>query len=161
MALALNENITEEKVLLIDEKGEKVGVIPKPEAQKRADSVGLDLVKVSDGEDFAVCKIMDYKKYVYEQKKKHRGKDTKVKWKEIMLNMNIGDHDLQVKAKNASKMIQKGNKVKVVLTMKGREISHAELGKKVLYKFMSYCGEDVKVEKEAFQEGNKLVMHLS
>lgn len=160
MNVVLNEKIKSKEVQLINEIGVNVGVISKVEALRQADELGLDLVQVNESK-IPVCKILDYKKLQYEQNKASREtKETKTKWKEIQLKLNISDNDLMVKANTSIKLLNKGNKVKVILLLKGREINKPQAGINLLNKFKSFIGEDYKVTKEAKIEGVRLIMHI-
>lgn len=158
MSVVMNDRIKDKEVLLIDHEGKNHGKVTTEFALGFAYDQDLDLVLVGDG----VCKVMDYSKVQYEQKKKARAnkKDTSVKWKEIQLSVTIGDHDLEVKAKQAIRLMEKGNKIKVVLPLKGRMITHKELGIRVINRFKDVVG-DVVIEKDVFFEGNKVVIHIS
>lgn len=155
----LNGLIKAKEIQLINEFGENVGVINKFEALNMAEEIGLDLVQVSEGE-IPVCKLLDYKKSLYESKKKSRGtKESKVKWKEIQMNINIGENDIKVKASSTNKMLAKGHKIKAFVMLKGREIEHPELAHKVVEKFLSFVSEG-EVTKAPHLEGNRLVFHI-
>ena len=158
MKVVMNEAIVEREVLLIDHEGKNHGKVAIDFALDLAYENDMDLVLVGDG----VCKVMDYAKVKYEAKKKSREnkKDTVVKWKEIQLSATIGDHDLKVKANQAIRLMDKGNKVKVVLPLKGRMITHKEIGIRMIDRFKEVIG-DVAVEKDVFFEGNKVVIHIS
>lgn len=158
MNVVMNESIKEKNVLLIDHEGKNHGKVGVDFALDLAYENDMDLVLVGDG----VCKIMDYAKVKYEQKKKAREnkKESVVKWKEIQLSVTIGDHDLGVKANQAKRLMDKGNKIKVVLPLKGRMITHKELGTRVIDRFKEILG-DVVIEKDVFFEGNKVVIHIS
>src|SRR6201994_43598 len=133
----INDEIRTAKVLLIDQNGEKQGVMPIGAALEAAEEVGLDLVEVSPNSDPPVCKVLDYGKYKFqEQKKKNeaRKRQKTVEIKEIKLRPNIDVHDYDVKAKAMHRFFEEGDKVKVTLRFRGREMRHPELGMKLLQK---------------------------
>jgi translation initiation factor IF-3 len=152
----INEDIRVPRVLLIDQNGEKQGIMPTSAALEAAEEVGLDLVEVSPTADPPVCKILDYGKYKFqEQKKKNeaRKRQKLVEIKEIKLRPNIDDHDYDVKAKAMHRFFEEGDKVKVTLRFRGGEMRHPELGMKLL--------DQVKVENEPRMEGRQMVMILA
>jgi len=141
-----------------------VGVVPLREALWAAEEVGLDLVEVSPGAEPPVCKVLDYGKYKYEaQKKKNeaRKKQKTVDVKEIKLRPNIDDHDYEVKMRNARRFIGEGDKVKVTLRFRGREMAHQELGMNVLVRVRDELDEMAKVEQMPKMEGRQMVMVLA
>ena len=134
----INEEIREREVRLIDEDGTQVGIVPTQNAMNMAIEKNLDLVMIAPGSKPPVCKLMDYSKYQFDQKKKEkeaRKKQKTMEVKEVRLSPNIGDHDFEVKRKNAQKFLEEGNKVKVSVRFRGREMTHTELGRDVLVKF--------------------------
>ena len=159
-----NKYITAKTIRLIGADGEMVGVVSLEEGLKQASSVDLDLVEISPMAEPPVCKIMDFGRYKYEAKKKilNSKKNQKVSViKEIKLRPVISDHDLQIKAKHIIKFLNEGSKVKVSLKFKGREITHDELGFKILEKIKVEIEQYGKVESEAKFEGKQLIMILS
>jgi len=141
-----------------------IGVVPLREALWAAEEVGLDLVEVSPGAEPPVCKVLDYGKYKYEaQKKKNeaRKKQKTVDVKEIKLRPNIDDHDYEVKMRNARRFIGEGDKVKVTLRFRGREMAHQELGMNVLVRVRDELDEMAKVEQMPKMEGRQMVMVLA
>ncbi|WP_093369654.1 translation initiation factor IF-3 [Tindallia magadiensis] len=161
--LQINEEIREKEVRLIDSEGEQMGIVSTKEAQKMADDKSLDLVKVAPQAKPPVCRIMDYGKYKYEQAKKEKEakKNQKViNIKEIRLSPNIEEHDMQVKANQAIKFIKNGDKVKVTLRFRGRQLSNIGLGRKVMDEFKEMMAEHTVVEKAAKMEGRQLIMFL-
>nr|WP_330390947.1 translation initiation factor IF-3 [Tindallia magadiensis] len=159
----MNEEIREKEVRLIDSEGEQMGIVSTKEAQKMADDKSLDLVKVAPQAKPPVCRIMDYGKYKYEQAKKEKEakKNQKViNIKEIRLSPNIEEHDMQVKANQAIKFIKNGDKVKVTLRFRGRQLSNIGLGRKVMDEFKEMMAEHTVVEKAAKMEGRQLIMFL-
>jgi translation initiation factor IF-3 len=145
----INDEIRVPQVRLIDDAGEMIGVMSAREALIRAYDLGLDLVEISPNAVPPVCKILDYGKYKYEQQKKAneaRKKQKVVEIKEIKVRPNIDDHDYDVKMKQMKNFIGEGDKVKVTLRFRGREMAHQELGVKVLERIRSDLTELVKVE---------------
>ncbi len=160
----VNGAITSSTVRCIDENGEQLGIISADEAMNRADSAGLDLVEVQPNVDPPVCKILDYGKYKYEAQKRAneaRKKQKIVDVKEIKLRPNIDEHDYQVKMKNVRKFIDAGDKVKVTLRFRGREMAHQELGAQVLARVREEMSELTKVEAMPKMEGRQMVMVLA
>jgi translation initiation factor IF-3 len=151
-------------VRLIDDAGEMIGVMSAREALIRAYDVGLDLVEISPNAVPPVCKILDYGKYKYEQQKKAneaRKKQKVVEIKEIKVRPNIDDHDYDVKMKQMRNFIGEGDKVKVTLRFRGREMAHQELGVKVLERIRNDLTELVKVEQMPKLENRQMVMVVS
>ena len=160
----MNTEIDVLQVRLIDAENEMRGVVPLREALWAAEEVGLDLVEVSPGAEPPVCKVLDYGKYKYEaQKKKNeaRKKQKTVDVKEIKLRPNIDDHDYEVKMRNARRFIGEGDKVKVTLRFRGREMAHQELGMNVLVRVREELDEMAKVEQMPKMEGRQMVMVLA
>lgn len=157
----VNEDIDVPKVRLIGADGENIGVVTAREAMNYADEAGLDLVEISPNADPPVCKILDYGKYKYEaQKKKNEAKKKQkvIDVKEIKLRPNIDDHDYDVKMRNMRRFLSDGDKVKVTLRFRGREMAHQELGVDVLNRVKTDTDEIAKVEQEAKMEGRQMVM---
>lgn len=141
-----------------------VGVVPIREALAAADEAGLDLVEISPNAEPPVCKILDYGKYKYEQQKKAneaRKKQKVIEVKELKLRPMIEDHDYQVKLRAARKFLEEGDKVKFTLRYRGRELSHQELGLKVLVRMKEDLADLSKVEQEPKMEGRQMIMMLS
>ena len=160
----INDEIRVPQVRLIDDAGEMIGVMSAREALIRAYDVGLDLVEISPNAVPPVCKILDYGKYKYEQQKKAneaRQKQKVVEIKEIKVRPNIDDHDYEVKMKQMKNFIGEGDKVKVTLRFRGREMAHQELGVKVLERIRSDLIELVKVEQMPKLENRQMVMVIS
>jgi translation initiation factor IF-3 len=160
----INEDIRAAKILLIDQNGEKQGVMPISAALEAADEVGLDLVEISPNSDPPVCKILDYGKFKFqEQKKKNeaRKRQKTVEIKEIKLRPNIDVHDYEVKAKAMHRFFEEGDKVKVTLRFRGREMAHPELGMKLLQQVKSDFEPVAKVEYEPRMEGRQMIMILA
>lgn len=156
--LLINEQIKFAQIQVIDENGQKLGDMPTSKAQQIAEEKGLDLVLVSPNSNVPVCKILDYSKYKFEMNKKAKEakKNQKmVEIKEIRLSPHIEVHDLEVKAKLASKFLQSGNKVKVSMKFRGRELYFVNDGKGLLEKFKDMLGE-CEIEKNPKLEGKNL-----
>ncbi len=159
-----NQDIRVPRVLLIDQNGEKQGEMPTSAALEAAEEVGLDLVEIVPNANPPVCKIMDYGKFRFqEQKKKNeaRKRQKVVELKEIKLRPNIDIHDYEVKAKAMHRFFGEGDKVKVTLRFRGREMAHPELGMKLLLKVKEDFDEVAKVEYEPKMEGRQMIMILA
>lgn len=159
-----NRRIRIPQIRLIDENGNQVGVVATRDALQRAESVGLDLVEISPNAQPPVCRIMDYGKYVYEIEKKERDAKKKQKVfdvKEIRLSSKIEEHDYQTKLRNATRFLNRGDKVKVTMFFRGREMTHIDLGEKVLARFVADLEEVAAVEKRMPFENRSLVMILT
>ena len=160
----INDEIRAAKILLIDQNGEKQGVMPITAALEAAEEVGLDLVEISPNSDPPVCKILDYGKFKFqEQKKKNeaRKRQKTVEIKEIKLRPNIDTHDYDVKAKAMHRFFEEGDKVKVTLRFRGREMAHPELGMKLLQQVKTDFEPVAKVEYEPRMEGRQMIMILA
>ncbi len=160
----INEEIRAEEVRLIDENGAMVGIVSIDEALRLAEEADLDLVNISPNAVPPVCKILDYGKYRYEQQKKEKTakKNQRVtEIKEIRLSASIEDHDVEVKAKNAVKFLQDGDKVKVSLRFRGRERDYTQLGFDAMDRFADMVSEYGVVEKPAKMEGRRMNMFLA
>ena len=162
--LRINDEIRVPKVLLIDQAGEKQGVMPTSSALEAAEEAGLDLVEIVPNADPPVCKILDYGKFKFqEQKKKNEArKRQKVQEiKEIKLRPNIDTHDYEVKAKAMHRFFEEGDKVKVTMRFRGREMAHPELGMKLLMKVKADFETITKMEYEPRMEGRQMIMILA
>ncbi|ADL08159.1 bacterial translation initiation factor 3 (bIF-3) [Thermosediminibacter oceani DSM 16646] len=162
--LEVNYEIKAREVRVIDVDGKQLGIMPLKEALKIAQERQLDLVKVAPQAKPPVCKIMDYGKYKYEQSKREKEarKNQKViSIKEIRMSPNIEEHDFQVRVKNALRFLDDGNKVKVTIRFRGREITHTQLGEEVLKRLADSVKEKGIVEKPPVIEGRNMVMILS
>ena len=160
----INEDIRFPRVLLIDQHGEKQGIMPASAAMEAAEEAGLDLVEVSPNSDPPVCKILDYGKYKFQEQKKKaeaRTRQKVVEVKEIKLRPNIDTHDYEVKAKAMHRFFEEGDKVKVTLRFRGRELAHPELGMKLLQQVRVDFEPVAKVEYEPRMEGKQMVMILA
>ncbi|MDO5715818.1 MAG: translation initiation factor IF-3 [Tissierellia bacterium] len=162
--LQVNEEIREKEVRLVDEQGEQVGVVSTNHALDLAVEKKLDLVKVAPNAKPPVCRIMDYGKYRYEMEKKEkeaRKKQKVINVKELRLTPNIEDHDLNTKANRAIDFLKSGDRVKVSVRFRGREMGHTELGREVLDDFVELISEYGVVDKKPKMEGRSMVMFLS
>ena len=160
----INDEIRVPKVLLIDQHGEKQGVMPTSAAMEAAEEAGLDLVEIVPNADPPVCKILDYGKFKFqEQKKKNeaRKRQKVVELKEIKLRPNIDIHDYEVKTKAMHRFFDEGDKVKVTLRFRGREMAHQDLGVKVLERVKADTVDVAKVESDWQLEGRQMVMVLA
>ncbi|MBQ6728159.1 MAG: translation initiation factor IF-3 [Clostridia bacterium] len=160
----LNEEIRDREVRLIGETGEQLGIVSSREALKIAEDAGLDLVKISPTANPPVCKVMNYGKYVFELSKKAKEakknqKTTEIK--EVWLSMTIDVGDLQVKAKQAQKFLSAGNKVKVSIRMRGRQMAHQEIGVDVMKRFFDLVKDFGTIEKQPLTEGRNIWMMLT
>ena len=156
--------ITSAQVRLVDENGEQVGVVSTADALRRAEGAGLDLMEVSPNADPPVCKILDYGRFRYEaQKKKNeaRKKQKIIEVKEIKMRPNIDTHDYEVKMRAIHRFIDDGDKVKVTMRFRGREMVHQELGKQVLDRVREAMEEKAKVEQFPKLEGRQMTMVMA
>ncbi|HSQ88957.1 translation initiation factor IF-3 [Romboutsia sp.] len=160
---AINEQIRDKEVRLISDSGEQLGVIATKEAQAMANSKNLDLVMISPNANPPVCKIMDFGKFKYEQARKEKESKKKQKViniKEVRLRPGIEENDLNTKANNAIKFLKKGDKVKVELRFRGRELGHKDIGKQVMLKFIDIVKEFGEPTKAPAFEGNNMVVMI-
>ncbi len=157
----LNGEIRDREVRVISSTGEMLGVMSPREAIRLAEDEGLDLVKISPTAVPPVCKIMDYGKYKFEQAKKAKeNKQKVVELKEVQLSMTIDVGDINVKAKQATKFLEQGNKVKVTIRLRGRQMAHANLAKDVIMNFCEMLKEVSVIEKPLNVEGRNLILIL-
>lgn len=159
-----NEGITVPKVRLIDHDGSNIGVVSTREALDRAAEYGLDLVEIAPNSDPPVCKILDLGKFKYEaQKRKNeaRKKQKTIDVKEVKMRPGIEEHDYEVKKRNMIRFLGDGDKVKVTLRFRGREMAHQELGLKVLDRVREELEEIAKVEQLPKMEGRQMVMVMA
>ena len=160
----INEQIRDREIRLIGEDGEQLGIMSAREAMKIAQEAELDLVKIAPAAKPPVCKIIDYGKYKYEQARKEKEANKKqktVEVKEVRLSPNIDTNDLNTKINNAKKFISKGNKVKVTLRFRGREMAHVQQSKHILDDFAETLADVAVVEKPAKMEGRAMSMVLA
>ncbi len=162
--LRVNEQIRVREVRLIDDEGEQKGIVPTIEALKMARERELDLVEVAPTANPPVCKILDYGKYRFELEKKLRDSKKKqklLKLKEIRMQPKIGVGDLDFKSKHVQEFLAEGNKVKVTVRFRGRELAHTELGLEVLNEVLKRLGDEYVVEKQPAMEGRFMSMILN
>ena len=160
----INGQIRDKEVRVIAENGDQLGVMPVKEAMKLAQEAELDLVKIAPKAQPPVCKIIDYGKYRYElarKEKEAKKKQKTVEVKEVRISPNIDTNDLNTKVNNAKKFIAKGNKVKVTLRFRGREMAHMQQSKHILDDFAEMLAEVAVVEKPAKLEGRSMSMVLT
>ena len=162
--MPINGQIKEKEVQLIDENGEKLGVLSIQKAMEIADEKNLDLVLVAPNSKPVVCKLMNYGKYKFEQAKKEkesRKNQKAVELKEIRVTPNIGEHDFGFKSKNARAFLESGNKVKFTVRFRGRELNNVKAGEVVLNKFIEDLSDISVVEKKPFLEGKTMFIILT
>ena len=160
----INEQIRDREVRLIGADGEQLGIVSSREAQKIADEAGLDLVKIAPNAKPPVCKVIDYGKYRYEQARKEKDakkKQKTVELKEIRLSPNIEANDLNTKMNAAKKFLAKGNKVKITLRFRGREMAHMQQSKYILDDFAKAVEEIAVIEKAPKVEGRNMSLVLA
>ncbi|MFP4640456.1 MAG: translation initiation factor IF-3 [Guyparkeria sp.] len=160
----INDQINVREVRLVDENGEQVGVVDTDEAKDRAAAAGMDLVEVSPTAKPPVCKIMDFGKFKYQQSKKAaeaRKKQKQIEIKEVKFRPGTEDHDYQVKLRNATRFLQAGDKVKVTLRFRGREMAHRDLGAELLARIAEDLNELATVEQKPRMEGRQATMVMA
>lgn len=160
----VNEEIREAQVRLIGDDGEQLGIMSSDEALTIAEERDLDLVMISPAAKPPVCKIMDYGKYRFEQAK--REKENKknqrvVEVKEIRMSPSIGENDFMVKLRNGQKFLAEGDRLKVTVRFRGREMAHTDLGKQLLERYAAECADIAKIDKGAKLEGRLMTQFLS
>jgi translation initiation factor IF-3 len=162
--LRINESIRVREVRLVDEAGNQKGIVPTIEALRMAREAGLDLVEVAPQAQPPVCKLIDYGKYKFELEKKTRESrkhQKQVRIKEIRMQPKIDDHDLEFKTRHIREFLDEGNKVKVTIRFRGRELAHTELGKVVLDGILERLGDDFVLERAAQMEGRTMSLLLN
>lgn len=163
--MRINEDIRVREVRLIDQDGEQAGIVPTTEAMRMASEAGLDLVEVSPQARPPVCKLLNYGKYKYELEKKSREqkkKASQVRLKEVRMQPKIEQHDMAFKTKHVQEFLDQGNKVKVTIRFRGRELAHTELGKVKLDNILELLDEEsYRVDSPARMEGRFMSMLLS
>ena len=160
----INEQIRDKEVRLIGEDGEMIGIVSAKEAQKLAREAELDLVKISPNAKPPVCKIIDYGKYKYElarKEKEAKKKQKVIEIKEVRLSPNIEENDLKTKANSARKFLTKGDRVKVTLRFRGREMAHIQSSKHVLDDFAQLLSDVAVIDKAPKLEGRNMTMFLT
>lgn len=161
----VNENIKSRQVRLVKDNGEQVGVLSTSDALYRARQEGLDLVVINDHVDPPVCKIVDYGKFKYDFSKKEKelarkAREAKVVLKEIQMRLVTDKNDVAIKARKAREFLEEGNKVKIIVKFRGREVTHPELGFSLMQTVMEHIG-DCKVEKPSSMNGRDMVTILA
>lgn len=162
--LSINEEIGDKEIRVVDSDGTQLGIMTSEEALSRAFEKNLDLVKIAPTAKPPVCKIMDYGKYRFEQAKREKEarKNQKVtEVKEIRLSLTIDQHDFETKGGHAIKFLDAGNKVKVSIRFRGRQLGHPEIGHEIMKRFAEYCKEHGSVEKPAKLESRNMLMFLA
>ena len=164
--LFVNEQIRAKEVMVIGPNGEQLGIKPINDARTLASYAGFDLVLISPGANPPVCKIMDYNKFKYENKKKQkenmkRQREANLEMKEYRLSVTIDVHDFDTRRRNAAEYLQKGHKIKAFIRFKGRQMAHPELGKDVLIKFAEALEEYSVIETQPKMEGRQMYMLLA
>ena len=160
----INEDIIDEEVRLIGEEGDQLGIMPASEALQVAIDAGLDLVKISPNAVPPVCKIMDYGKYRFEQAKREkeaRRNQHVIEIKEIRMSPGIGDNDFNTKLKNGQKFLLDGDRLKVTIRFRGREMAHTSIGEELLLRFAENCSEIASMDKQPKLEGRHMSVLLS
>ena len=160
----INEEIHDKEVRLISAQGEQLGIMPLAEAMAKAGDADLDLVKISPNAVPPVCKLMDYGKYRFEQTKREkeaRKNQRVVEIKEVRMSPSIDVNDFNVKLRNAQKFLSEGNRCKVTVRFRGREMAHTNIGQDLLMKFAEDCGEIAVVDKSPKLEGRHMSIFLS
>mgnify|MGYP000898612697 CR=1 FL=1 len=164
MAHQINEEIRDKEVRLISPAGEQLGIQPVEEALQKAAEANLDLVKISPNAVPPVCKLMDYGKYRFEQTKREkeaRKNQHVVEVKEVRMSPGIDVNDFNVKLRNAQKFLGEGNRVKVTVRFRGREMAHTDIGRRLLLKFAEDCSEVAAMDKDPKLDGRHMNMFLS
>ena len=162
--MQVNEQIRDSEVRVIGDGGEQLGVMSSRDAQRIADEKNLDLVKIAPTATPPVCRIMDYGKYRFEQAKREkeaRKNQHIVEIKEVRLGLNTDVGDFNTKVKHAVRFLQEGNKVKVSIRFRGRELGHPEIGHEAMKKFAEACAEFASVERPSKMEGRHMLMFLA
>jgi translation initiation factor IF-3 len=159
--LKINERIRASQVRLIDENGVQVGVVTREDALARAKAVEQDLVEVAPDATPPVCKIMNYGKYKYKQKKKTQQKQHVVQLKELRIRPKTGEHDIQTKIRQARRFLEHKNRVLINMLFKGRERAHTEVGEKILMQIAAELEDIAKVERERSSDDRKMGMILT
>jgi len=159
-----NERIRAKEIRLIGEEGEQIGIVPTSEGLKLAKEKNLDLVEVAPRAEPPVCRIMDFSKYKYDQEKKERlarKKQRMIRIKEIRLKPNIEEHDYQTKLRHLKRFLTRGDKAKISLMFKGREMAHIDTGRQLMDRFIKDLSELAEVEKPPSLEGREMVMLIA
>ena len=160
----LNEEINDKEIRLIGEGGEQMGIVSGEEALRIAEEHGLDLVKISPQATPPVCKLMNYGKYKFEQSKREkeaRKNQHVIEVKEIRMSPGIGENDFNTKLKNGQKFLQGGDRLKVTIRFRGREMAHTNIGEQLLRDFAAKCADIANLDKQPKLEGRNMSMFLS
>ncbi|GMQ58430.1 translation initiation factor IF-3 [Vallitalea sediminicola] len=160
----INEQIRDREVRLIDDQGNQLGIMSARDAQRLAREKNLDLVKISPKAKPPVCRIIDYGKFRYEQAKREKEAKKKqniISVKEVRLSPNIEQHDIDTKMKHAKKFLNNGDKVKVSVRFRGRELAHTAIGREILLKFAENLVDIADIEKYPKMEGRSMVMFMA
>ena len=160
----INDEIRDKEVRVISDNGEQLGIMPAAEALRVAEERDLDLVKIAPGSNPPVCKIMDYGKYRFEQSK--REKEAKknqhvIEVKEIRMSPSIGENDFNTKLKNGQKFLSGGDRLKVTVRFRGREMAHTNIGEQLLRDFAAKCADLANLDKQPKLEGRNMSIFLS
>lgn len=164
MSHQINDEIRDREVRLISATGEQLGILSTREALERAAEADLDLVKISPTANPPVCKLMDYGKYKFEQQKREkeaRKNQRVIEIKEVRMSPGIDVNDFNVKLRNAQKFLSEGDRVKVTVRFRGREMAHTDIGRDLLVKFAEDCAEVAALDKEPKLEGRHMSIFLS
>ena len=162
--MRINDQIKSDEIRLIDHEGEQLGVVTFKSGLQRAEDVGLDLVEISPNTNPPVCKILDYGKYIYEKQKlekKNKKKQHVIHVKEIRVRPNTGDHDLLTKLSRAKKFLEAGDKVKITVMYRGREMARQDMGVNTLNRVVEILDDFAQIDKQANLEGRRLSLILS
>lgn len=160
----INDGIRAKEVRVVSDSGEQLGIMHRLDAQKKADESGLDLVLISPNANPPVCKIMDYGKYRFEQAKREKEakkKQSVIELKEVRLSPTIEEHDVNVRIKNALKFLKQGNKVKISIRFKGRQMAHTRLGFDVMNNFASRLEGECVIESRPKLDGRNMMMIIA
>jgi len=161
--LRINQRIRVKEVRLIGPESEQMGIVNTQDALQKAEEYGLDLVEVSGQSSPPVCRIMDYSRYKYEQEKKEkeaRKHQKTAHLKEIKMKPNIEEHDYQTKLHHIKRFLERGDKAKLTMTFRGREMSHMDIGKKIMTRVVADLNEVGEVEKGPMMEGRNIMIHF-
>ena len=164
MSHQINDEIRDREVRLISDTGEQLGIMSAREALAKAEEANLDLVKISPTANPPVCKLMDYGKFKFEQTKREkeaRKNQHVVEIKEVRMSPSIDVNDFNVKLRNAQKFLAEGNRVKVTVRFRGREMAHTDIGRDLLLKFAEQCGEVATLDKDPKLDGRHMSIFLS
>lgn len=162
--MTINEDIKLKEVRVVTDSGEQLGLMSSSDALEKAYDMGLDLVLIAPTATPPVCRIMDYGKYCYDRDKREKEAKKKqqvVNVKEVQLSCTIDTHDFNTKAKNANRFLQNGDKVRVVLAFKGRQMAHTDVGFEIMSKFIELCSENGSADKAPVLDGRRLSVTIS